>query len=123
MYNIHKTHIEVWGMNRIRELRQTNGWTQDELATRLNTKRTTISNYEVGIRGLDVDTILRLCDIFGCTADYLLGRSIQQRSAITDEDAALLAAYHEAPLEIQKIVNAALEAYIPDEAVSDKETA
>ena len=61
--------------NRIRELRQREGWRQDDLAARLNTKRQTIGHYETGERGIDADTICQLCEIFGCTADFLLGRS------------------------------------------------
>ena len=62
-------------MNRIKELRLAQGMKQPDLASLLNCTAMTVSRYERGEADPDVATILRLCDIFGCTADYLLGRS------------------------------------------------
>lgn len=101
-------------MNRIRELRRQMGWRQDDLAAKLNTKRQTVGHYETGERGIDVDTINALCDIFGCTADYLLGRSSSPDPAVSEADAAVLSAYHAATPEIRNIVDAALAPYRND---------
>ena len=98
-------------MNRIRELRQQMGWRQEDLAARLNTKRQTVGNYETGERGIDVDTINQLCDIFGCTADYLLCRSDNPHPVISDTDAVLLRAYHAATLRDRALVDQILQAY------------
>ena len=62
-------------MNRIEELRKARGWRQSDLADILHAKPQTVSRYERGDRGLDVPTIHALCDLFGVSADYLLGRS------------------------------------------------
>ena len=105
-------------MNRIRELRVKNGWTQDCLAAKLNTKRQTVGHYETGTRGLDVDTICRLCDIFGCTADYLLGRSDRQTPELTPEEEQLLAAWAAATPEIRAIIETALAPYREDASAS-----
>ena len=80
-------------MNRIKELRQQNGWLQSDLATRLQTSRQTIGNYETGQRQLDPETILKLCEIFDVTADYLLGRSVVRSFALSADEAELLAGY------------------------------
>ena len=98
-------------MNRIKELRQAKNWRQEDLAARLNSKRQTVGHYETGERGLDVETILKLCDIFGCTADYLLGRSDNPKTLISDEDAALLRAYHAASLRDRGLIDQILQAY------------
>ena len=98
-------------MNRIRELRASKGWTQADLAARINTKRQTIGHYETGFRGLDVPTICALCDVFGCSADYLLGRSDLPSSDLTPEEVALLLAWRAAPAEIRAIIDAALVPY------------
>lgn len=97
--------------NRIRELRQREGWRQDDLAARLNTKRQTIGHYETGERGIDADTICQLCEIFGCTSDYLLGRSASPSPVISDADASLLRAYHAASLRDRALVDQILQAY------------
>ena len=62
-------------MNRIEELRRENNMRQADLAAILNVKPQSVSRYERGDHNIDMDTICRLCDIFGCTADYLLCRS------------------------------------------------
>ena len=60
-----------------------------------------------------METICQLCDIFGCTADYLLCRSSSPAPVIAEEDAAVLDAYHAAPREIRDIVDTALGPYKP----------
>lgn len=69
-------------MNRLKELRKETGKKQDELAARLGVTRQAISRYEKGERDLDTDTIRRLCEIFGCTSDYLLGLSDRRSAAV-----------------------------------------
>ena len=80
-------------MNRIRELRIERGWTQGHLARQLNTKPQSVSRYEAGERGLDVEMIGKLCEIFGVTADYLLGRSPIRRFDVSADEAALIQSY------------------------------
>lgn len=108
-------------MNRIRELREQRGWRQEDLAVLIHKNRQSVGNYETETRGLDVETIHQLCDIFGCTADYLLGRSSSPAPVIAEEDAAVLDAYHAAPREIRAIVDTALGPY--REGVTESSTA
>ncbi len=98
-------------MNRIRELREQRGIKQLELAKLLNCTNTSISRYELGQHDLPTEVIGALCDYFGVTADYLLGRSSNPAPAISDEDAALLRAYHAAPLSIQAAIKTLLQPY------------
>lgn len=98
-------------MNRIRDLRKELDMSQEDLALRLLVKRQAISKYELGQLDLDTETIRRLCDIFHVTADYLLGFSDFPAPAVSQEDAALIAAYHAAPEQIRTIVDTALEPY------------
>lgn len=62
-------------MNRIKELRRQFGYNQAFLAKLLNCTTATISRYETGKNEPDNATIMRLCDIFLCSADYLLCRT------------------------------------------------
>lgn len=73
--------------------------------------RQAVANYEGGKRDVTPDMIRRLCEIFGVSADYLLGFSSRRSPEISPEDAELLAAYHAAPEQIRKIVDAALDDY------------
>ena len=101
-------------MNRIRELRQARGWRQVDLAEKMHLKKNTISRYETGSLGLDGGTICTLCDLFGCTADYLLGRSSSPAPVISDADAELLQIYHALPLEIRRAVDGLFAPYRPE---------
>lgn len=103
-------------MNRIRELRTARGWRQSDLAKELKTTRQSVARYETEERGLDVDTILALCEIFGCTADYLLGRSLLPTADLTEEEAALLLAWRSAEPHIKDGIRALLRPYWEESA-------
>lgn len=83
-------------MNRIRDLRTAAGWTQAELGRELGCVGQTVSKLESEVRQLDPAMINALCDLFGCTADYLLGRSQVLQPALTDQQLRLLQAYEAA---------------------------
>lgn len=95
-------------MNRIRELRIAMGWNQDELGRALNVGKGAVSRYEKELRQLDPALICSLCDIFGCSADFLLGRSSTPLPVLNDEDARLLAAYHAAPENVRSAIDTLL---------------
>ena len=96
-------------MNRIKELRQQNGWLQSDLATRLQTSRQTIGNYETGQRQLDPETILKLCEIFDVSADYLLGRAALPSPELSEEETELVLAYRQADQDAKDMVRLALK--------------
>lgn len=84
---------------------------QADLAKELSVSRVSISRYETGERDPDIETILRLCDIFGCTADYLLGRSPVPSPDLDPQEEAMLLAWRRATPEIRAIIDAALAPY------------
>lgn len=57
------------------KLRKEKGLGQKELAVYLKLSTGTISNYENGVHSPDLNTLCRLADFFGVTADYLLNRT------------------------------------------------
>ena len=62
-------------MNRIKQLREERDWKQSDLALRLSVKDAAISKYENEKVPLTADTISKICKIFECSSDYLLGLS------------------------------------------------
>ena len=108
-------------MNRIRDLRTSSGMSQAQLGAKIGCVGQTISKFENETRQLDPPTICALCDIFGCTADYLIGRSDVRRTSITPEQDAILRAYDSLPIEIRKAVDGLLAPYMVPE--KKKETA
>jgi transcriptional regulator with XRE-family HTH domain len=60
---------------RLKELREDHGMTQNDLADRLNTSRTTITEYERNKNEPNFDMLVKIADIFNVTTDYLLCRT------------------------------------------------
>lgn len=62
--------------DRIKELRKEKGLTQEELAKMLGlSAKSNIANYENGANAPSDEIKLKMCEIFGCTIDYLMGKS------------------------------------------------
>ncbi len=57
---------------RIRELRRRIGMMQEELSEQFGVSVKHMSEAERGISGLSVENLVKLCDIFGVTLDYLI---------------------------------------------------
>ena len=60
---------------RLKELREEKGLSQPKIGAVVGLNYRTISQYERGICEPDFQTLKKLCDYFGVTADYLLGFS------------------------------------------------
>ena len=63
--------------NVIREEREKRNLSQQAVADMLGINRRTYSSYEIGVRGLPVETLIQLADIFETSTDYLLGRNTE----------------------------------------------
>ena len=61
-------------MKRLRELRENRGLTLDQVAAALNLRNQYVSNYELGKRKPDYETLKRFADFYNVTVDYLLER-------------------------------------------------
>ena len=59
---------------RIRELRRACDLSQEELANEFFVSRCSITNYENGIRTPDVELLHLLCEKFGVSMNYILGK-------------------------------------------------
>ena len=57
---------------KITQLRRKNGWSQEELADKMEVSRQAVSKWESGQTTPDLERILRLSSLFGVTIDYLL---------------------------------------------------
>lgn len=58
--------------DKIIQLRKLNGWTQEDLAEKMNVSRQAISRWEGAAALPDVTNVLQLSKLFGVTTDYLL---------------------------------------------------
>lgn len=93
--------------SRIKELRSFNSITQRDLAKYLNTKCSTISNWESRGNEPTADYIIKIADYFGVSTDYLLGRENDEGNIITvspgltDEEQRLVDYYRALPPELR----------------------
>ena len=62
-------------MNRIKQLREENKWTQLELSQKMNCAMSSIAMYEKEERKPSMEVLIKLSEIFNCSIDYLLGKT------------------------------------------------
>lgn len=60
---------------KLKDLREEAGMTQKQLAEKIGNSQRNISNWESGNSQPDLETVVRLADLFGVTTDELLGRT------------------------------------------------
>jgi transcriptional regulator with XRE-family HTH domain len=58
--------------NKLYELRKQKGFSQEELANRLNVSRQTVSKWEVGDSTPDMEKLVAISDLFGISLDELV---------------------------------------------------
>ena len=62
-------------MTRIKILREEFGYTQQELADKLDGAKSTIAMYENETRKPSLEVLIKLSEIFNCSIDYILCKS------------------------------------------------
>ena len=95
-------------MNNLKEIRLAKGWSQEQLGKILSCADVTISRYETGKHRMDDEIINKLCNIFNCTADYLLGRKATGNIILTPEEENIILALRRADNRSIEMVNVAL---------------
>ncbi len=70
------------------KLRQDRGLSQREAAQDLGISQALLSHYENGLREPKLELVVRVCDYYGVSADYILGRTRENSgealTALTD---------------------------------------
>lgn len=69
-----KTYIQI-----MRELREDNDLTQQEIADYLGTSQTMYARYERGANELPIRHLIKLCDYYHVSSDFFLGRSSSKK--------------------------------------------
>ena len=73
-------------MNRIKQLREEYGMTQQELADKIGGAKSTIAMYEKEDRKPSLEVLIKLSEIFNCSIDYILCKSDIKSSDININD-------------------------------------
>ena len=80
--------------DRIKALRESRGWTQAELARKMNMTRNGINSWEQGFSMPSPPSLVELARLFSVSTDYLLGvekHNTVNVAGLTERDVALLA--------------------------------
>ncbi len=101
--------------DKIVELRKTNGWSQEELAEKLNVSRQAISRWEGAAAQPDATNILQLSKLFGVTTDYLLNDEYE-----SDNDLPKVKDFHCVILVIYLITATLITLLIEKKALKEK---
>ena len=72
--------------DKITKLRKKSGWSQEELAEKMNVSRQSVSKWESASSIPDLNKILMLSKIFGVSTDYLVKEEIEDVDEIAEED-------------------------------------
>lgn len=73
--------------DKIMDLRKKMGWSQEQLAERLDISRQSVSKWESGASVPDLDKIIKMSDIFGVSTDYLLKEEVESSDVLGAENA------------------------------------
>ena len=101
-------------MKRLKELRTDIGFTQKQLADRLVLSKNVICEYEKGRSEPNIDTLIKLADTFGCSIDYLVGRSddfgvVNSRQYVSKDEASLLDSFRVLSPEAKNFLSSTAE--------------
>jgi len=75
--------------DKIIRLRKRYGWSQEELAEKMNVSRQAVSKWEGAQSVPDLEKILQLAELFGVTTDYLLKDDIEEEEYTGEEKSTL----------------------------------
>lgn len=64
--------------DKIMQLRKQNGWSQEDLAEKLDISRQSVSKWESGASIPDLDKLLKLSNLLGVSTDYLLRDEMEE---------------------------------------------
>ena len=96
---------------KLKELREKNHLSQQDLAEILKVSPSTVSNWESGKRQPDIQMIVEIANYFSVSVDDVLGRNIPNRIRKTNEDNHMLESY-----DIKDVIDSLQEvdsAYLP----------
>ena len=110
--------------DRLKELRIEKNLTQKQLADMLMLSKNSICEYEKGRSEPNIDTLVKLSDIFDCSIDYLVGKSddfyLTQYANVSDKETIAISLYKKLPEDMQKYVLNTLDLLSKYQKTTDK---
>ena len=110
--------------NKIKELRKKKGWSQTELAQKMNMKNSNLSRYESGKITPSLPVLERFANVFGVSADYLLSENdnLEEPAFVKVEDVEFYNKFKQLenlPQDDKEALNKVIESFIVKNKVKD----
>ncbi len=77
-HDMEERDMTIENANRLAEMRRANGYSQEELAEKLNISRQAVSKWERAESSPDTDNLIALAELYGVSLDVLLGLQVPQ---------------------------------------------
>lgn len=108
--------------NRIAELRHEAEMSQKELGCKLGIVQTTISAWENGRNQPDFASMQKMAQLFNCSIDYLMDRSVKSRGLSKEQISAIMQAKREEK-ELSDITEDSANDWLAEAGLTEKEIA
>lgn len=70
---------------RVRKCREMLGYTREQFAEKLDISVTFAADIELGKKGMSLDTLIKICELFSVSADYIIwGRGERSENVVSD---------------------------------------
>lgn len=96
-------------MKNLKRLRESKNLTQLEIANIIGVNRTTYTKYETGDSEPNIETLIKLANLFETSIDTIIGYKQKNKPTITEHEYFLIQSYRNKSLEIKHIVDCALD--------------
>lgn len=110
-------------MTAIRQIREAMGITQAEAARRLGLSRQAYSNYELGKRQADYETLLKIAEEFQVSVSALLGREESNIGAVFQDGFRMIPVFETVAAGLGAYADDHVTDYMPFRIASDSEAA
>lgn len=67
-------------LENLRDLRKDFGYTQEQIATHLNISQRAYSHYENGTREIPLDLLIKVCQLYEVSLDFMVGLEKRKRN-------------------------------------------
>lgn len=106
--------------HRITELRKQKGWSQTELANKINLSYPQMSRYEIKGTQPPADTLKKIADVLGTTVDYLISGATDEKAKANLKDSDLLnqfKAVDTMPEKDKNVIKLLIDAFITKQQI------
>ncbi len=106
---------------RLTLLRKEHGYLQKDIADKLNISKSAYGYYEQGRNEPDIQTIIKLSELYGVSCDYLMCRIDVESGNLTRKESDILSLYRTLDDDAKNIVYGALYALSAKKAIDENE--